>query len=82
VAAILNSVDGRHHEMSGDIDSHIQVRLVASVRVEVEIVPLSQAVQKLLPLQFFRPPSGFPVEGDVGFFRGCTIEKFVPENGG
>ncbi len=58
VAAILNSVDGRHHEMSGDVGRLIfKSGLVENAGVEVEIASLSQAVQKLLPLPFFRPPS-------------------------
>ena len=58
MAAILNSVDDRRQEMSGDIGSVIsKSSLVENVGVEVEIASLSQAVQKLLPLPFFRPPS-------------------------
>ncbi len=58
VTAILNSVNDRRHEMSGDIGSVISKSgLVKNVGVEVEIASLSQAVQKLLPLPFSRPPS-------------------------
>ena len=58
VAAILKSVDGRRREMSGNVDSVVfKSGLVENVGVEVEIASLSQAVQKLLPLPFFRPPS-------------------------
>ncbi len=61
MAAILNSVDGRRHEMSGDVGRFIfKSGLVENVWVEVEIASLSQAVQKLLPLPFFRPPSWIP----------------------
>ncbi len=70
IVAILNSVDGPRREMSDDIDSVISKSgLVENVRVEVEIASLSQAVQKLLPLPFSGRHLGFPVEGDVGFFR-------------
>ncbi len=45
MAAILNSVDDRRHEMSGDIGSVISKSgLVENVGVEVEIASLSQAV--------------------------------------
>ncbi len=38
VAAILNSVDGRHHKMSGDVGRFIfKSGLVENVGVEVEI---------------------------------------------
>ncbi len=58
MAAILNSVDGRRHEMSGDVGRFIfKSGLVENVGVEVEIASVSQAVQKLLPLPFFQPPS-------------------------
>ncbi len=58
VAAILKSVGGRSREMSGNVDSVIfKSGLVENVRVEVEIASLFQAVQKLSPLPFFRPPS-------------------------
>jgi len=58
VAAILNQVDDRRQVMSGDIGSVIsKSSLVKNVGVEVEIASLSQAVQKLLPFPFFRPPS-------------------------
>ena len=58
VAAILNSVDDRRREMSGKVGSVISLSsLVENVAVDVEIASLSQAVQKLLPLPFFRPPS-------------------------
>ncbi len=57
VAAILNSVDDRRHEMSGDISRVISKSgLVENVEVEVEIASLSQAVQKFLPFRFFGPP--------------------------
>ncbi len=47
MAAILNSVDDRRHEMSGNIDSVISKSgMVENVVVEVEIASLSQAVQK------------------------------------
>ena len=50
MAAILNSVNDRRQEMSGDIDSVIfKLGLVENVGVEVEIASLSQAVQKLFP---------------------------------
>jgi len=84
VAAIWKSVDGRHLEMSGNVDSVIFMSgLVENVGVEIEIASLSQAVQKLLPLPFFRAAvldfrwketSDFPGDG--------TIENPVPENGG
>ncbi len=55
MATILKSVDGRRREMSGDVDSvTFKSGLVDNVGVEVEIASLSQAVQKLLPLPFFR----------------------------
>ena len=44
--------------MSGNVDSVIsKSSLVENVGVEVEILSLSQAVQKLLPFPFLRPPS-------------------------
>ncbi len=58
VAAIFKSIDGRRREMSGNVDSVVfKSGLVENVGVEVEIASLSQSVQKLLPLPFFRPPS-------------------------
>ena len=45
VAAILNSVDDRRHEMLGDIGSVISKSgLAKNVGVEIEIASLSQAV--------------------------------------
>ncbi len=71
MAAILNSVDNRCHEMSGDVDRFIfKSGLVENVGVEVEIASLSQAVQKPLPFPFFGRHLGIPVEGEVRFFRG------------
>ncbi len=62
IAAILNSVDDRLHEMSGDIRSVISKSgLVENVGVEVEIASLSPAVHTLLPLPFFGRYLGFPV---------------------
>jgi hypothetical protein len=58
VAAILNSVSGRCREMSGNVESVISKSgRVEIVGVEVEIASIYQAVQKLLPLPFLRPPS-------------------------
>ena len=83
MAAILNSVGGRRREMSGNIDSVMSKSdLVENVGVEVEIASLSQAVQKLLPFPFLRPPSWISGgrRGPI-FFGDGTIEKPVPENG-
>ncbi len=83
MVAILNSVDDRRREMSGNVDSVIfKSGLVENVGVEVEIASLSQTVQKVLPLPFYSRHLGFPVEGDVGLCWSCTIEKPVAENGG
>ena len=58
MAAILNMVDGRRREMLVNVDSGIfKSGLVENVGIEVEITSISQAVQKLLPLPFLRPPS-------------------------
>ena len=58
MAAILNSVDDRRREMSDNVDNVISKSdLVENVGVEVEIASISQAVRKLLPLPFLRPPS-------------------------
>ena len=58
VAAILNLVSGRRREMSGNVDSVISMSgLVENVGAEVETASIYQAVSKLLPLQFLRPPS-------------------------
>ena len=58
VAAILNLVSGRRREMSGNVDSVISMSgLVENVGAEVEIASIYQAVSKLLPLPFLRPPS-------------------------
>ncbi len=58
MAAILRSAGGRQREMSGNVDSVTSKSgLVENVGVEVEIASLSQTVQKLLSLPFFRPPS-------------------------
>ena len=58
VAAILNSVGNRRQEMSGNVDNVIlNSGLVENMGAEVEITSISQAVQKLLPLPFLRPPS-------------------------
>ncbi len=58
VAANLNLVGGRRREMLGNVDSVISKSgLVENVGVEVEIVSISQSVQKPLPLPFLRPPS-------------------------
>ncbi len=84
MAAIFNSVDGRRHEMSDDVGRFIfKSGLVENVGVEVEIASLSQAVQKLLPIPFFRPPSWISGRrrGPI-FFEDGTIEEPVPENGG
>ncbi len=71
MAAVLNLVGGRRREMFGNVDSVIfKSSLVENVVVEVEIASISQAVQKLLPLPFYGRHLGFPVEGDVGLFRG------------
>ena len=70
--------------MSDNVGSVIfKSGLVENVGVQVEITSLSQAVQKLLPLPFFRPPSWISGEmrGRI-FFADGTIEKPVPENGG
>ena len=80
----MNSVDGRRREMSDNVGSVIfKSGLVENVGVQVEIASLSQAVQKLLPLPFFRPPSWIS-SGRSGpiFFADGTIEKPVPENVG
>jgi len=83
VAAILNSVDGRRHEMSADIGSVIsESGLVENVGVEVEIASLSQAVQTLCRIRFSGRHLRFPVEGDVGFFREWHHWKACTENGG
>jgi hypothetical protein len=70
--------------MSGNVDSVIfKSGLVENVRVDVEIALLFQAVLKLLPLPFFRPPSW--ISGGRRrriFFGDGTIEKLVPENEG
>jgi hypothetical protein len=74
VAAILNSVDDRRREMSGKVDSVISKSgLVENVGVEVEIASQSQAVQKLLPLPFFRPPSWI-----CGFRLHVTVSAVAP----
>ena len=70
----MNSVDGRRREMSGNVDSVISKSgLVENVGVEVEIASLSQAVQKLLPLPFFRPPSWIS-----GGRRGPIFSRMAP----
>ena len=56
VAAILNSVDDRRHEMSGDIGSVIGLSmwgLVENVGVEVEIASLSQPFKSYCRFRFF-----------------------------
>ncbi len=51
MAAILNPVNGRHQEMSGDIDSIIyKLGFVENLGVEVEIAPPSITIEKLFPL--------------------------------
>jgi hypothetical protein len=58
VAAIVNSAGGRRQEMSSNVDSVMsKAGLVENVGVEVETASLSQAVEKLLPFPFLRPPS-------------------------
>jgi len=57
--------------MSGDVGRFIfKSGLVENVGVEVEIASLSQAVQSYCRFRFSGRHLGFPVEGDVGFFRG------------
>ena len=72
----MNSVDGPRREMSGNVGSVISKSgLVENVGVEVEIALLSQAVQKLLPLPFFRPPSWFSGGRRGPIFSGMTPLK-------
>ena len=69
--------------MSDNVGSVIfKSGLVENVSVQVEIASLSQVVQKLLPLPFFRPPSWISGgrRGPI-FFADGTIEKPVAENG-
>ncbi len=70
--------------MSGNVDSVISKSgLVENVGVEVEIVSLSQAVDKFLPLPFKRPQSWISGRRRRQILPGDgTIEKPVPENGG
>jgi len=76
MAAILKSVDGRRREMSGDVDSvTFKSGLVENVGVEVEIASLSKPFKSYCRFRFSGRHLGFPVEGDVGFSRGCTVEK-------
>ena len=68
--------------MYDNVDSVISKSgLVENVGLAVDIASSSQAVQKLLGLQFYGRHLGFPVEGDIRFFRVSTIEKSVSENG-
>ncbi len=72
--AILNSIGGRRHEMSGNVDSVIfKSCLVENVGVKVEIASLSQAVQQLLSLPFLRPPSWIS-----GFRLHVTVSAVAP----
>ncbi len=84
MAAILKSVDGRRLEMSDNVDSVIlKSGLVENVEVEVEIASLSEAVQKLLPLPFFRPPSWYSGGRRRQIFRGMApLKSPYPKMGG
>ena len=84
VTAILNSVDDRRHEMLGDIGGVISKSgLVENVGVEVEVASLSQAVQKLLPLPFFRPPSWISGRRRRRIFPGMApLKSPYPKMGG
>ncbi len=84
VAAILNSVDGRRHEMSGDVGRFIfKSGLVEYVGVEVEIASLSQAVQRYCRFRVYRRHLGFPAEGNVGCFSGMApLKSSYPKMGG
>ena len=60
MVAILNSVDDQRRKISGNVDSVTSKSgMVENVGVDVEfeIASLYQAVQKVLPLPFLRPPS-------------------------
>ena len=60
--------------MSDNVGSVIfKSGLVENVGVQVEIASLSQAVQKLLPLPFFRPPSWIS-----GGRRGPIFSRMAP----
>ena len=60
--------------MSDNVGSVIfKLGLVENVGVQVEIASLSQAVQKLLPLPFFRPPSWIS-----GGRRGPIFSRMAP----
>ena len=80
----MNSVDGRRREMSGNVGSVIpKSGLVENVGVEVEIASLSQAVQKLLPLPFFRPPSWISGGRRGPIFSGMApLKSPYPKMGG
>jgi len=75
VAAILNLVlGGRRPEMSGNVDNVIyKSGIVENVGVEVEIASIHEAVQKLLPLPFLRPPSWIS-----GFWWHVTVSALAP----
>ncbi len=70
--------------MSGYIDSVIpKSGLVENVAVEVEIASLYQAVQKLLPLPFLRPPSWISGRRIRRFFSGMApLKSPYPKMGG
>ena len=83
-AAILNLVAVRRREISGNVDSVISKSgLVENVGVEVKIASLFQAVQKLLPLPFFRPPSWISGGRRGGNFSGMApLKSPYPKMGG
>ena len=81
VVAILNSVDDQRRKISGNVDSVISKSgLVENVGLEFEIASLYQAVEKLLPLPFLRPPSLISGRRTDRIFWGWPVG--LPENWG
>ena len=70
--------------MSDNVGSVIfKSGLVENVGVQVEIASLSQAVQKLLPLPFFRPPSWISGGRRGPIFSGMApLKSPYPKMGG
>ncbi len=74
MAAILNFIGGRHQEMSDNVNGVISKSgIVENVGVDVEISSIYQAVQRLLPFPFLRPPSWIS-----GFRLHVTVSAVAP----
>ena len=70
VAGILNSVVGQHRKMSGNVDSVISKSgLVENVGVQLKSRRYLNPFKSYFRFRFYGHHIGFPVEGDVVFFR-------------